>query len=471
MNKDPRVQVALISLLATLFLVTIKFLTYLFTGSLSILAESLHSSLDLLSTIITLYAVNIASKPPDIEHMYGHGKAENLGGLLEALLLIITSIWVIYEAVQRITKGAIIELSISAALVMMLSLVIDYSRSRALYNTARKYGSQALEADALHYSSDLVSSGTVLAIIIYSLITHPDEKTLVLLDSITASLISIYFARSSYILSKRAIDELMDKTPKEIIETVKQIAREQNINIKNARARKSGNKIFIDMTIKVSPNLNIEEAHEITEKIENIIKNKYSTSDVDIIIHVEPELTKEHIPEFNETLEDKIVKSARNIDGVLNVNDVNISYHNNKIDVRLHIETSPDLSVSEAHNIATKVEKIIKSDISNIRNIIVHIEPHRTDKKEPILILYQILYKHPEISSRIRVKSVMFSVVGSKRFMDITCLIKGRTTVEEAHNIVTQLENYLINELGNNLTITIHTEPEKEETQYKKHKN
>lgn len=461
MNKDPRVWVALVSLLATLFLVAIKFLTYLFTGSLSILAESLHSSLDLLSTIITLYAVSIASKPPDIEHMYGHGKAENLGGLAEALLLIITSLWVIYEAIQRITTGAIVELSATAALVMITSLIIDYSRSRALYNAAKKYGSQALEADALHYSSDLISSGTVLAIIIYSLIAHPSEKTLVLLDSITASLISIYFTRSSYILSKRAIDELMDRTPKEIIETIKQITKEQSISMKSVRARKSGNKIFIDMIIKVSPDLNIEEAHKITEKLENIIKNKYNKSDVDMIIHVEPEVLGEGELTFNETLENKIIKSARNIDGVLNVNDVNISYDNNKIDVRLHIETNPNLSISEAHNIATKVEKVLKRNINNIRNVVVHIEPYHANKKEPILILYQILHKHPEIYSKIRIKSVMLSTMSSKQFMDITCLIKGNTTVEEAHNIITQLENYLINELGDNFTITIHTEPEK----------
>lgn len=461
MNKDPRVWVALVSLLATLFLVAIKFLTYLFTGSLSILAESLHSSLDLLSTIITLYAVSIASKPPDIEHMYGHGKAENLGGLAEALLLIITSLWVIYEAIQRITTGAIVELSVTAALVMITSLIIDYSRSRALYNAAKKYGSQALEADALHYSSDLISSGTVLAIIIYSLIAHPSEKTLVLLDSITASLISIYFTRSSYILSKRAIDELMDRTPKEIIETIKQITKEQSISMKSVRARKSGNKIFIDMIIKVSPDLNIEEAHKITEKLENIIKNKYNKSDVDMIIHVEPEVLGEGELTFNETLENKIIKSARNIDGVLNVNDVNISYDNNKIDVRLHIETNPNLSISEAHNIATKVEKVLKRNINNIRNVVVHIEPYHANKKEPILILYQILHKHPEIYSKIRIKSVMLSTMSSKQFMDITCLIKGNTTVEEAHNIITQLENYLINELGDNFTITIHTEPEK----------
>jgi len=460
-NRDPRVWVALVSLLATLFLVAIKFLTYLFTGSLSILAESLHSSLDLLSTIITLYAVSIASKPPDIEHMYGHGKAENLGGLAEALLLIITSLWVIYEAIQRITTGAIVELSVTAALVMITSLIIDYSRSRALYNAAKKYGSQALEADALHYSSDLISSGTVLAIIIYSLIAHPSEKTLVLLDSITASLISIYFTRSSYILSKRAIDELMDRTPKEIIETIKQITKEQSISMKSVRARKSGNKIFIDMIIKVSPDLNIEEAHKITEKLENIIKNKYNKSDIDMIIHVEPEVLGEGELTFNETLENKIIKSARNIDGVLNVNDVNISYDNNKIDVRLHIETNPNLSISEAHNIATKVEKVLKRNINNIRNVVVHIEPYHANKKEPILILYQILHKHPEIYSKIRIKSVMLSTMSSKQFMDITCLIKGNTTVEEAHNIITQLENYLINELGDNFTITIHTEPEK----------
>jgi divalent metal cation (Fe/Co/Zn/Cd) transporter len=231
--------------------------------------------------------------------------------------------------------------------------------------------------------------------------------------------------------------------------------------MKSVRARKSGNKIFIDMIIKVSPDLNIEEAHKITEKLENIIKNKYNKSDVDMIIHVEPEVLGEGELTFNETLENKIIKSARNIDGVLNVNDVNISYDNNKIDVRLHIETNPNLSISEAHNIATKVEKVLKRNINNIRNVVVHIEPYHANKKEPILILYQILHKHPEIYSKIRIKSVMLSTMSSKQFMDITCLIKGNTTVEEAHNIITQLENYLINELGDNFTITIHTEPEK----------
>ncbi len=464
MSKDPRVWVAFVSLLATLFLVVIKFLAYLLTGSLSILAESLHSFLDLLSTIITLYAVSVASRPPDIEHMYGHGKAENLGGLAEALLLIITSLWVIYEAIQRINGGTVVEFSIAAVLVMIASLIVDYSRSRALYNAAKRYDSQALEADALHYSSDLVSSGTVLAIVLYGLIANPDMKSLVLLDSVTASLISIYFARSSYILSKRAIDELMDRSPREIIENIKQIVNDQGIVMSSVRARKSGNKVFIDMVIKVPSNLDVESAHEITEKLENAIRSTLGKLNIDMIIHMEPIITDKA-----RTLENKIIERIRSINGVLDVNDVTISRHNDKFDVRLHIETDPNLSIKKAHDIATEVEETLKSNIDNIKDVIVHVEPHHdVNKREPLKILYQILHEHPDISSKVKVKSTMFSIVDSKRFIDIICSIKESVTVEEAHNLVTQLENYLINELGEGFIITIHVEPERKESSIKR---
>ncbi|MGB9730041.1 MAG: cation diffusion facilitator family transporter [Thermoprotei archaeon] len=459
--RDPRIQVAFVSLLATLFLVGIKVLAYLFTGSLSILVESLHSSLDLLSTIITLYAVIIASKPPDIEHMYGHGKAENLGGLAEASLLIITSLWVIYEGFQRIINGANVEFSGVAALVMVISLVIDYSRSKTLRSVAKRYESQALEADALHYFSDLFSSGTVLVIILYSILMHPDERSLVFLDSITAILISVYFARSSYILSKRAIDELMDRSPKELVESIKSIINEQNVKIKNLRARKSGNRVFIDMVIIVPSNLDTESAHSITEMIEKTIKNKYDKLNIDMMIHVEPEITGETI--INKQLEKKIIERAQDISGVLGVNDVNMSYYDNKFDVRLHIEINPNLNISEAHKIATKVEESIKYNIENIRNVIVHVEPYyKIHKKEPHDILYEIFYSHPEISSKIKLKSVTYSVVGSRRFMDITCTINENTSVDEAHDLATRLENYLSSAIGNNITITIHIEPDKE---------
>ncbi|MEM3832952.1 MAG: cation-efflux pump [Thermoprotei archaeon] len=453
-------QVAFVSLLATLFLVSIKVLAYLFTGSLSILAESLHSSLDLLSTVITLYAVSIASKPPDIEHMYGHGKAENLGGLAEALLLIITSFWVIYEGFQRIFSGAAVEFSGVAALVMVISLIIDYSRSKTLYNVAKKYESQALEADALHYFSDLFSSGTVLIIILYAILMHPDERSLVFLDSATAILISVYFSRASYTLSKRAIDELMDRSPKELIENIKGIINEQDVKIKNLRARKSGSRVFIDMVIITPPDLDIEAAHTITEKIEKTIKSKYNKLNIDIIIHVEP-WTEETI--INKQLKKKIIEHTRSISGVLNVNDVNVSYYNNKFDVRLHIEMDPNLNISESHKIATKVEESIKHNIDNIRNVIVHVEPYyKIHKKEPHNILYEVFYSHPEISSKIKLKSATYSVVGSKRFMDITCVINKNISVEEAHDLVTRLENYFIDAIGNNIKVTIHIEPESE---------
>ena len=132
------------------------------TNSLGVISEALHSSIDLIAAVMTLYAVKAAAQPPDAEHMYGHEKVESLSSLGETALLFITCAWIVYEAISRLLYGAEVDLGIEAVLVMVLSMVIDYTRSRALMRTAKKYKSQALEADAIHFSTDLISSAVVI---------------------------------------------------------------------------------------------------------------------------------------------------------------------------------------------------------------------------------------------------------------------------------------------------------------------
>ena len=155
--------VALSSVLAAIFLTGMKLVVGLMTGSLGILSEAAHSGLDLVAAVVTLFAVRISGRPADREHTYGHGKVENLSALFETVLLLVTCIWIIYEAIQRLFfKEVLVEASIWAFVIMGVSIVIDFSRSRALARVAKKYQSQALEADALHFSTDIWSSSVVI---------------------------------------------------------------------------------------------------------------------------------------------------------------------------------------------------------------------------------------------------------------------------------------------------------------------
>ena len=158
-----KVRVALTSVIAAIGLTVTKAVVGWQTGSLGILSEALHSALDLVAALITLFAVRVADRPADQDHHYGHGKVENLSALVETALLLLTCIWIISEALERLFwKEVEIEPSWIAFAVMVGSIVVDVSRSRALARVARETGSQALEADALHFQTDVWGSLTVL---------------------------------------------------------------------------------------------------------------------------------------------------------------------------------------------------------------------------------------------------------------------------------------------------------------------
>src|SRR5947208_624548 len=158
-----KTMVALSSVGAAIGLTSLKLIIGLLIGSLGILAEAAHSGLDLVAALMTFLAVRVADRPADATHNYGHGKVENLSAFLEVALLLLTAIWIIYEAIQRLLHQDIhVDISIWAFMVMLISIAVDFTRSRALLRVARKLGSQALEADALHFSTDIWSSIVVV---------------------------------------------------------------------------------------------------------------------------------------------------------------------------------------------------------------------------------------------------------------------------------------------------------------------
>jgi cation diffusion facilitator family transporter len=277
-------RIALISVFAAIFLTGSKMVVGLLTGSLGILSEALHSGLDLIAAIITYFSVRLSDKPADSDHHYGHGKVENLSALIETILLLITCIWIVYEAIHRLTTGKLhIEVTYWSYIVVITSILIDFTRSRALMKAAKKHNSQALEADALHFSTDIWSSAVVFIGLICANIGW------YFADAIAALIVSIIVIYISYQLGKRSINVLLDKAPTKQIEIVESIVKNvpQVISFHDIRIRNSGADVFIELSIHVCPSLNIEEGHKIAHEVENRIHKAIARCSVHI--HEEPD--------------------------------------------------------------------------------------------------------------------------------------------------------------------------------------
>jgi cation diffusion facilitator family transporter len=283
MEKEKK-RVAGISVFAAIFLTGFKFLIGTLTGSLGILSEALHSGLDLIAALITYFSVRISDKPADKEHHFGHGKVENFSALIETLLLVITCVWIVYEATIRLAYGNThIEVTVWSYVVVVTSIAIDVTRSRALYKVARKYNSQALEADALHFSTDIWSSAVVLIGLLCA------NFGLYVADSIAALGVAIIVLSVSYKLGKRAVSVLLDSSPGILSEKISSIIKSvpEVSYFHDLKVRVAGADTFVNVTIHVDPQLNITEAHEISHKVERVICNCINRCEVQI--HYEPE--------------------------------------------------------------------------------------------------------------------------------------------------------------------------------------
>jgi len=263
------------------------------TGSLGILAEAAHSGLDLMAALMTFLAVRISGKPADSTHLYGHGKAENLSALFETLLLLVTCFWIIYEATHRLLFHPVaLKVTFWSFAVMITSIAVDISRSRVLYRAARKYHSQALEADALHFSTDIWSSGVVILGLVCVKVSGwvPGLAFLHQADSLAAILVGLIVVYISVKLGVSTVQALLDVAPSgiegKIISAVEVLPGVTGCH--NVRVRYSGPQLFVDIHVLVDGNQTLKEAHTLTEEIERTIQNLVPNADV--TVHPEPNL-------------------------------------------------------------------------------------------------------------------------------------------------------------------------------------
>ena len=282
--QNEKRKVAFVSVIAAIVITTGKLIIGLLTGSLGILSEALHSALDFVAAVITYFAVKISAKPADKDHPYGHGKFENLSAAIETLLLLITCIWIIYEATHRLLTGKMeIEVNKWSYVVVIASIIIDFSRSRALMKAAKKYNSQALEADALHFSTDIYSSIVVLIGLVCA------NFKIYIADSIAALIVAVIVIFIAYRIGKQSIDVLLDRTSPDMIKRVNKLLKDfPGIHtFHDVKIRTSGAYTFIDLNIHVAPHITIEEAHKISTNVEETICNSIERCEVHV--HAEPE--------------------------------------------------------------------------------------------------------------------------------------------------------------------------------------
>jgi cation diffusion facilitator family transporter len=274
---------ALGSLLAAVGLTAFKIVVGVWTGSLGILAEAAHSGLDLVAAGLTFFAVRFSGRPADRSHLYGHGKIENLSALAETLLLLLTCVWIVWEAVDRLRRHhAAIEVTVWSMAVMLTSIAVDASRSRVLARAAKKYRSQALEADALHFRTDVWSS----AVVIFGLLAV--KAGLWWGDAVAALGVSALVVWVSLQLGRRTVDALLDTAPagmeQQIAAAVEAVDGVRDCH--QIRMRYSGPVLFIDLHVLVDGGQTLAQAHRLTETIEMAIQK--IAPQADVTVHPEP---------------------------------------------------------------------------------------------------------------------------------------------------------------------------------------
>jgi cation diffusion facilitator family transporter len=298
-------NVALTSVVAAVGLTSFKLIIGLLTNSLGILAEAAHSALDLVAALVTFLAVRLSGKPADKEHNFGHGKIENLSALFETLLLLLTCVWIINEAIQRLfgsKQGVVVETSIWSFVVMAASIIIDYNRSKMLDKAAKKHKSQALEADALHFRTDIWSSSVVIFGLVGVVISEsvPSLRILHEADAVAALGVAVIVIFISLQLGKRTVMALLDTAPKGLEDEIKKAVEgiPGVTDCHQIRIRQSGPDTFIDAHVLLNGELSLNEAHALTEQIEKVVQ-KLSPS-ADVTVHPEP------IPENPDPIDDEV---------------------------------------------------------------------------------------------------------------------------------------------------------------------
>ncbi|MDR1855600.1 MAG: cation-efflux pump [Desulfovibrio sp.] len=463
-------KAALGSFIAALCLTGVKLGVGLFTNSLGLLFEAMHSGLDMLAAGMTLAAVHIASQPPDKTHPYGHGKAENLSALGATVLLFATCIWAVWEGAERlVTQHSPVLPSLWSVAVMVLSIAVDVTRSRILSRTAKRHRSQALEADALHFATDVWSSSVVLVGVLAVWLAdalqlpQPLNRLLVQTDTVAALIVACIILWAGYRMARDAINALMDSgSPDEERRIRQALATVDGItDIRRVRMRSSGPQSFVDLTVGVEPDLPVKAGHSLAAEAERKVEALLPGADV--TVHVEPLSARTRGSEdpFD------IVQRLSAIHG-LTAHNVQLLQGDAGRRLELHVEMPGDMPFVQAYDRILAFQTALRDATGG--EAVVHMEPEgsaaasRTNDEVPeelsrkcLEAVERIAAEEPQADTPHRIS--LYEMPGTGLCLSLHCCVDSALTVEKAHAVCRRLEKRLREAVPELRRITTHIEP------------
>ncbi len=454
--------VALSSVLAAVLLTGTKLAVGLLTGSLGILAEAAHSGLDLAAAALTLFAVRFAGRAADDRHTYGYAKIENLSALVETFLLLGTCVWIIVEAAWRLSGAGGPHVTVNAwsFLVVFLSIAVDVSRSRALFRVARKYQSQALEADALHFYTDILSSSVVLGGLVGMVVARRWHLPLLeKADSAAALGVAAISIGICWRLGKKTISDLLDRVPPGLREEIARVIRGISgvVEVRQVRVRRSGPEVFADVTIAAPHEWAFEHVHEITRQVEEAVRALLPKADV--VVHAEPVASAdEDLPALARALAARqglVAHSIRVLDE-----------GNGRRSLELHLEMDKSLSVGEAHAKADAFEKAAHEAFPSLLRATTHLEPAGEDQTttpcrpgDDRAIQKAVEAASRKLGIRVHPHDIEVRRAGGELTLTFHCLLDPSLNIEAAHDLTKRLEQAIRARVPDVARVVIHVEP------------
>jgi cation diffusion facilitator family transporter len=447
------------SVLAALAVTALKIVVGVTTGSLGILSEAAHSVLDLVAAIITLFSVRVSDMPADATHQYGHGKMENFSAFIETGLLLLTCIWIVYEAVLRLFfRHVEIVPSLPAFGVLFVSMAVDYWRSGALGKIAAKYDSQALEADALHFSTDIWSSGVVvLGLLLVRIGRSYGIRWLSDADPVAALFVAGVVVYVSWRLARKTIDALLDAAPVEVrSEIVAAVSKVDGLlEVDRVRIRRAGNRYFADLSVGLARNVTFQRSEQVADAVADAVHGVLP--DADVVVHPVPRALR------TENIFDRVraVATRHNV----NLHDISVQDLNGLLHVEQHLELDERLSLKDAHDRVTVIEAEIRSDVPEVSSILTHIEsePATIESGNEVLRDAELERKLKTIASGFPeifdMHDVQIKRVRGRLYISCHCTLSDELSLSRVHDISTELETRFKQEAPELFRVLIHPEP------------
>jgi cation diffusion facilitator family transporter len=443
------------SVAAACALVALKLATGLATHSLGLLSEALHSGTDLVAALLTFFGIGVAIRPADRAHPYGHGKAEHLTALAEAAILVGIALVIVYGAIARLAgaSGTQVEPRWYALVVIGIVIAIDLSRAVVSWRASRAYGSAALQANALHFGGDLLGSTAVLVGLLLARAGHPKA------DAAAALLVAALVLAAAARLARRNVDVLMDRAPADAQEAARQAiaALEPSVALRRLRMRSAAGRHFADVVIGVSPGAAVGQGHADADRVEQAVQR--ALPETDVVVHVEP------ADDADALTRERAHAAALRVPEVREIHNVSVLHVDGRTEVSLHLKLPGDLTLGEAHHVASEVERAIAQALPSVDAVRTHLEPlaEESEGRSPagveVAADAEAIARIVAAETGAPPRELRFLQTAEGLVVFLTLGLDPGAPLAEAHARASEVEERIRAELPRVADVIVHTEP------------